>query len=79
MTKKDLKDKVKDLLDRTSLEEKINTIIDNINIDNIKTTDIRTSKNILIAVLQHSTDRLQPLDSRKDYNEIMSLRKLITI
>lgn len=77
MTKQDLHTKIKTILERCNLDAKIESIMNHVDVDNMPQDDLRTAKNVLIAVLQHSADQIDALGSRKNWNQVNEFKNLI--
>lgn len=79
MTKQDLHAKIQTVLERCNLDEKIESILNHVDVDNLPQNDVRTAKNVLIAVLQHSADQIDALGSRKNWNQVNEFKQMIKL
>ena len=79
MTKQDLHTKIQTVLERCNLDAKIESILNHVDVDNLPQDDVRTAKNVLIAVLQHSSDQIDALGSRKNWNQVNEFKQMIKL
>ena len=77
MTKQDLHAKIQTVLERCNLDAKIEVILSHVDTDNVPQNDVRTAKNVLIAVLQHSAEQIDALGSRKNWNQVNEFKQIL--